>query len=210
MKRTGFETMSPFRYPLYISIHPRDGFLEMKANHKESPLAAGIIVVLWLLAEIFYRSFTAFDMNLFRAEETSLMRTAVITVIMYLMVCVSNWCFCTLLDGKGKLKEICVVAAYALLPYVIMRFITTVCSWVLAGDERIFLTYSMGVIMVWCGIIAFIGLAEIHEYTFAKTFLSVFLTIVGLVIMLFIILMVLTLFQQLYFFLMTVIMELRY
>ena len=210
MKRTGFETMSPLRYPLYICTNPKDGFLEMKANHKESPLAAGVIVVLWLFSEIFYRSATAYDMNNFRAEETSLMRTALITVIMYLMVCISNWCFCTLLDGKGKLKDIFVVAAYALLPYVIVRFVTTICSWVLAGDEQIFLTYSVSVIIVWCGIIAFIGLSEIHEYTFAKTLLSVFLTIVGLVIMLFVVLMILTLFQQLYFFLMTVIMELRY
>ena len=210
MKRTGFDTMSPYLYPFYICKHPRDGFLELRANKKGSTAVVVITVLLWLFVELFYRAATGYDMNKFDAADTSLLRTAVVTVAMYAMVCISNWCVCTLMEGKGKLKDICVVAANALVPYIIARFVTTVLSWVLAGDEQIFLTYAVVVAEVWGAIIAFSGLQEMHEYSFAKTIYSIVLTIACLIIMFFIILMLLILFEQLYYFIVTVMFEIRY
>lgn len=209
-KRTGFDTMSPFLYPFYICRHPRDGFLELKANKKGSTLVVFITVALWLFVELFHRAATGFDMNAFKAEDTSLLRTAVVTIIMFAMVCLSNWCICTLMEGKGKLKDICVVAANALVPYIIVRFITVLLSWILAGEEQVFLTYAVVVSEIWGAMIAFSGLQEIHEYSFLKTIFSIVLTIVCLIIMFFIALMLLMLFQQLYFFLVTVVFEIRY
>jgi hypothetical protein len=210
MKRTGFDTMSPYLYPFYICRHPRDGFLELKANKKGSAAVVAIIVALWLFVEIFYRTMTGYDMNGFKPEDTSLLRTSVITVMIFFIVCISNWCFCTLLDGKGRVKDICVVAANALVPYIIVRFITTMLSWVFAGDEQVFLTYAVVVSEIWGAFIAFSGLQEIHEYSFLKTIFAIFLTIVGLIIIMFILLMFLTLFQQVYFFAESLYIEIMY
>lgn len=209
-KRTGFDTMSPYLYPFYICMHPRDGFLELKANKKGSSLVVTVIIGLWLFVEMFARTATGYDMNSYTAADTSLLRTSVITVMIFFMVAISNWCFCTLLDGKGKLKDICVVCANALVPYIIARFITTCGSWILAGDEQVFLSYIVVVAEVWAFFIAFSGLQEIHEYTFGKTILAIFLTFVGLVIILFISLMLLMLFQQVYFFVLSLYFELSY
>lgn len=210
MKRTGFDTMSPYLYPFYICSHPRDGFLELKANKKGSTVVVLITVIAWLFVELFYRSATGYDMNQFSDADMSLLRTAVVTVIMFTMVCLSNWCICTLMEGKGKLKDICVVAANALVPYIIVRLITTMLSWVLAGDEQVFLTYAVVVSEIWGCIIAFCGLQEIHEYSFIKTIYAIGLTIVCLIIMFFIALMLLILFEQVYYFAATVVFELRY
>jgi len=209
-KRTGFDTMSPYLYPFYICIHPRDGFLELKANKRGSSLVVTLIIAAWLLVEMFYRTATGYDMNTFTAEDTSLLRTSVITVMIFFMVAISNWCFCTLLDGKGRLKDICVVAANALVPYIIVRFLTTCGSWILAGDEQVFLTYAVVVSEIWAFFIAFSGLQEIHEYSFGKTIFAIFLTIVGLIIILFIALMLLMLFQQVYFFVLSLYFEISY
>lgn len=209
-KRTGFDTMSPYLYPFYICIHPRDGFLELKANKKGSSMVVTFIIAAWLLVEMFYRTATGYDMNTFAAEDTSLLRTSVITVMIFFMVAISNWCFCTLLDGKGRLKDICVVAANALVPYIIVRFLTTCGSWILAGDEQVFLTYAIVVSEIWAFFIAFSGLQEIHEYSFGKTIFAIFLTIVGLIIILFIALMLLMLFQQVYFFVLSLYFEISY
>ncbi len=209
-KRTGFDTMSPYLYPFYICRHPKDGFLELRANKKGSPTVVVITVALWLFVELFYRVATGFDMNQFSAEETSLLRTAVVTIAMFVMVCLSNWCICTLMEGKGKLIDICVVGANALLPYIIVRFLTTILSWVFAGDEQVFLNYAVIVAELWGVLIAFSGLQEMHEYTFLKTVYAIGLTIVCLIIMFFIVLMLLILFEQLYFFITTVAFELRY
>ena len=210
MKRTGFDTMSPYLYPFYICRHPRDGFLELRANKKGSSLVVTIIVALWLFVELFYRSAMGFDMNQFLAADMSLLRTAVVTIAMFVMVCISNWCICTLMEGKGKLKDICVVASISLVPYIIVRFVTTLLSWVLAGDEQIFLTYAVTVAWIWSGMIAFSGLQEMHEYSFVKTILSIVLTIACLIIMFFIVLMLIILFEQLYYFVVTIMFEIRY
>lgn len=210
MKRTGFDTMSPYAYPFYICMHPRDGFLELKANKKGSLAVTTIIVALWLFVEVFRRTATGYDMNNYTAEDSSLFRTSIITIMIYFMVCLSNWCFCTLLDGKGRLRDICVVAAYSLVPYIIVRFITVPLSWVLTGNESVFLNYAVIIAEVWCAAIAFSGLEEIHEYSIPKTVLAVFLTFVGLVIILFVALMLLMLFQQVYFFIVTIIFEAKY
>ena len=210
MKRTGFDTMSPYLYPFYICRHPRDGFLELKANKKGSATVVAIIVALWLFVELFYRVVTDFDMNPFAEGQVSLLRTALITVIIFFMVAISNWCFCTLLDGKGKLLDICVVLSCALVPYIFARFGTTLLSLVLAGDEKVFLNYFVIITEIWGAAIAFCGLEEMHEYSVPKTILAIFLTAVGLTIMLFIALMLLSLFQQLYFFIVTVFYQIRY
>lgn len=202
--------MSPYAYPFYICKHPRDGFLELKANKKGSTTVVLLTVLAWLFVELFYRSATGYDMNQFEAADMSLLRTAVVTVIMFVMVCLSNWCICTLMEGKGKLKDICVVAANALVPYIIVRLLTTMLSWVLAGDEQVFLTYAVVVSEIWGAIIAFSGLQEIHEYSFIKTIYAILLTIVCLIIMFFITLMLLILFEQVYYFVVTVVFELRY
>lgn len=210
MKRSGFETMSPYRYPFYILFHPIDGFQEMRANKKGSLLMATIIVSCWMLVEVMHRTFTDFDMNAFDPENTSLLRVALITVVMYLMACVSNWCFCTLLDGKGKLKDIFVVGAYSLLPYVIVRFITILLSHIFVGSEQMLLTYCVVLSEVWCAFMVVAGLQEIHEYSLKKVFFSLFLTVVGIIIILFLALAFVQLFEKLYFFFATIILELRY
>ncbi len=211
MKRiSGFEEMSPWRYPFYILFHPIDGFQELKANKKGSMKCAIIIVLAWLLVEVFHRSFTSYDMNPYGMESQEMFRVSIMTVLMYVLACLSNWCFCTLLDGKGRLKDICVVGAYSLLPYVIVRLVTVMLSWVLVTDEQVMLTYALVLSEIWCALMIIVGLGEIHEYTLKKVFLSIFLTIVGIIIMLFLSLVVIMLLQQLYFFVATVSFELKY
>ena len=47
----------------FICSHPKDGFLELRANKKGSPTVVLITVGLWLFVELFYRVATGFDMK---------------------------------------------------------------------------------------------------------------------------------------------------
>ena len=210
MKRTGFDTMSVYRYPLYIVKHPQDGFQELKVNKKGSLKVAAIIVLLWLFVELLYRTVTDFDVNPFLNEDVNLFKVILITVLMYIMVCVSNWCFCTLLEGKGKIKDICVVVAYSLVPYIVMRFIWVSLSGVFIGQELMLFDYCIILAKAWCVIMAFIGLREMHEYSVAKTLLSFVLTILGILIIMFLGMMFFMIIQQVYVFGQTVMYELLY
>lgn len=123
-------------------------------------------------------------------------------------VTAANWCFCTLMDGKGSYGEICTVCSYALLPYLLVRNLTTLFSRVMTLDEGILLTYSVILSLVWSFFLLFSGLQEIHEYTEGKTVGSLLLTVVGVLIILFLLLLLATVFQQLSVFVRTVFLEL--
>ena len=202
--------MSEYRYPLYIVSHPQDGFQEMKANNKASIKSSVIIILLWLFVELLYRTITDYDVNPFANEEISIIKVSMITVLMYVMACVANWCFCTLLDGKGKMKDIFVVGAYSLIPYIFVRLTWVLLSEVFTSQELILVDYCVILAKVWCFIICFIGLKEIHEYTVKMTIMSIFLTILGILIMMFLGMMFLTLVQQLYTMGSTVFLEIMY
>ncbi len=203
-KRTGFDTMSPYLYPVYICMHPRDGFLELKANKKGSSLVVTIIIGLWLLVEMFHRTSTGYDMNAFTAEDSSLLRTSVITVMIFFMVAISNWCFCTLLDGKGKLKDIYIVICYSLTVLLIGDAVVTFASNFVTTEEVMILTSLQMVCYAYFVFLLIAGLGTVHEYSFAGNLASMVMTIVAAAVILFIGVLLFTMLERMFSFVVSV------
>lgn len=208
MKRSGFDTMSKYAYPWYIILHPSDGFHEMRINKKSSLINVAVILVCFFLVNVYQRMFTDFDFNNYTAGQNNIFILFLSTIGMFFVLAAANWCFCTLLDGKGTFKDICTVFAYSLIPYIIVCFITTTLTNVLSLDEGSFLQYVLVVAALWTFFIAFAGLQSIHEYTAGGVIGSLVLTIVGALIIIFIIFLFFMLVQQFYSFINTIIIEL--
>ncbi|MBO5197262.1 MAG: YIP1 family protein [Lachnospiraceae bacterium] len=210
MKRSGFQTMSPYVYPFYTMLHPKDGFQEMKMNHKDSVPVTILLVAAYIVVDILYRIFVDFDLNGYNAEKVSAPRVAVTLVAVFFIVTAANWCFCTLLDGKGKFREICYVAACAILPMILMNLIVIILSRFLTIDESVIITYPAIVVKCWSLLLFAVGLSEIHDYSGKKTVFSLILTVVGIVAILFLGMITVMLFRQLYYFIVSVIFEIKY
>lgn len=207
MKRSGFSTMSKWAYPWYILIHPFDGFHEMRVNKKSSVKMMLIVLVAFFFSETYRKLSTDFDFNNYDPQKVNIVMLFFTTVVLFFIVAIANWCFCTLLDGKGRLQDICVVFAYALIPYIIISIIVTSLTGVFAIDEGGFLEYALLLAKLWSAIIAFAGLQMVHEYSAKKVLGSAFLTIVGVIIILFIAFLFVMLIQQLIIFINTVWIE---
>ena len=130
------------------------------------------------------------------------------TIVLFFVVAIANWCFCTLLDGKGTFKDICTVFAYALIPYIIMTFAVTLFTSFLSLEEGAFLEYALTISLLWSLLVAFAGLQSVHEYSAKKVVGSIILTLLGVLIILFIAFLFIMLIQQLLIFLNTVWIEL--
>ena len=202
--------MSPYVYPFYIMTHPKDGFQEMKMNKKSSLSVTILIICAYTLVDMLYRKMVDYDLNIYDAKEVSAVRVMVITVATFFVITAANWCWCTLLDGKGKYQEIFYVVACSMLPTLMMNVITIVLSYFFAAADLIFLQYLAIVAKAWTLLLMGVGLAEIHDYSAKKTLFSMFLTVVGIVIILFLAMLLMSLFQQLYLFVVTVVLELKY
>lgn len=201
--------MPKWKYPLYILRHPIDGYQELKNNKKYSMTAANVILLFWIVLAILNWGYIDFDFRT-NLSEVSLFQIFLTTIVVFIMVVVANWCFCTLMDGKGRMKEIWICAAYALLPYTICGYIRFALSFLLVYDEAVFLTYLTSISVIWSFLLFLLGLSVLHEYNFSKTIGSFLLTVFGVVIMIFFMVLVSGLLVQIYSFFMTVYSEITY
>lgn len=204
-----YAKMAKWKYPFYILRHPVDGYHEMKNNKKYSLKAANVILVFWVLLSILDWGYIDYD---FRDKfgDVSLVQVLLTTVVIFALVVIANWCFCTLMEGKGRLPEIWVCCAYALLPYVICGYIRLLLSYVMVYDEAVFLTYLVMIAAVWSFLLFMTGLSVLHDYSFSKTIMSFALTVFGVLIVIFFIVLISGLVLQIYNFFMTIYSEIRY
>lgn len=208
MKRSGFDTMSKWAYPWYIIIHPFDGFQEMRLNRKGSVKNIIIILIAFFFSQAYYKLSTDFDFNKFDKSRVNIVMLLFTTVVLFFVVAVANWCFCTLLDGKGTFKDICTVFAYSLIPYIITTVAVTSFTGILSLNEGAFLQYALTLSFLWSFFIAFAGLQAVHEYSAKKVVGSVILTMLGILIILFIAFLFIMVIQQLFIFIGTIWIEL--
>lgn len=204
-----YARLQKWKYPFYILRHPVDGYHEMKNNKKYSLAAANVILAAWTLLEILNWGYIDFDFKS-RFQDVSLFQVLLTTVIIFAMVVVANWCFCTLMDGKGRLPEIWVCCAYALLPYVLCGYVRLALSFLMVYDEAVFLNYLIIIAALWSFLLFMLGLSVLHDYSAAKTAASFGLTVFGVLIAIFFATLISGLVIQIYSFFMTVYSEIRY
>ena len=194
----------------YAVTHPFEGFEDMRWKKAGSiPVSWGIIL-LWFVASIFEERLYGFQ---FRASPDKLFNVIpfiVQTVILFLTWVVGNWCVCTLLDGEGRIRNIFIYSAYALIPYVISLYIEVLLSHILIQDEIVFIEVVSVIGVSWSALLLFSAVRSVHQYSFGKTVLAIFLTIIAMFVMLFLLVLLLALFQQVYVFIYSVYTELAY
>ncbi len=61
----------------------------------------------------------------------------------------ANWFVCTLMGGKGKLREIIIITCYSLLPLILKNFITVILTNVLLPTEANFLSILSAVSVIY-------------------------------------------------------------
>lgn len=196
--------------PFGCLIHPFDGFYAVKEEGKGSLLASGAIILVFFIATIFKRQSTGYTFNHADLSALNIWLIAAKTLVLYALWVAGNWAVATWMDGEGKAKQIGIVSAYALIPYVAAIIVSTLLSKVLVQEEGMFLGYITSVAMIWSAVLMFIGMLIIHDYGAVKTLQSIALTFAAMGIVVFLAVLFYTLFQQVYVFIYTIYNELLF
>ncbi len=202
--------MGKIKLAFYSIIHPFAGFEEIKWHKKGSILCATIFLLFYYLSSIVEFQFTGFLFTTNKPEDLNILLLAVSNLIPFVLFSVSNWAVCTLFDGEGRFAEIYVAVGYALVPYTVVRFLTTLLSNFVIRDEYAFVSMLSTVGLIWSLAIGFIGLNTVHQYTFKKTFLSVLASLLGVFIILFLCVLAGSLWNQVYSFIMSIYTEITF
>ena len=187
---------SRYSAPLFTMLHPLDGFENLQLRRGWSVgLALGLLTALFLaLTGSWF--LTGFAFNDYRSSDFNVLITLMQAFGVVVVWIIANWAVCTLIEGKGRLKDIFCTTVYALLPFILSLLVAVLLSNVLTLEEAAFVTFVRQAGIWWSVVLLLCGLSRIHQFGFGKTLLSVLLTLVGMAIIVFLLIMFFGLMQQ--------------
>lgn len=195
--------------PIYVLLHPVDGFEQFRTRNMQSvPIALGLSVC-WFLVNVVEYFCTGFAFNNNRAVDYDAFANIIGTIGLYVLFVISNWALCTLLNGKGRTREIICVVGYSLTPILITKLLAVLLTNVMTLQESAFVSIITTLGMLWAAIILLLGLYTIHQYSFGATVLSTIFTVVGMFVIALLVVLFFTLLQQCFSFFYSVYSELK-
>jgi hypothetical protein len=189
------------KFPLYIMTHPIQGYRQFKEEKKGKTSVGLFYLAMMILASIFEYKYTGPVVAMYDQTKFSSISIIVYTIVPVVVLSVANWSITTLLDGKGKMKEIFLMGCYSFFPVVYTTFLCVILSNVVTENEVGFLNLLYIVATFLQGYLIFMGLVVLHEYGIGKTLLTFLFTIVATMVIMFIALLIFDLSQQIYGFL---------
>ena len=201
---------SQSRWVKYAVTHPFEGFEDMRWKKSGSLKISLLIIVLLFFGQIAYGRLYGFQFCVVHDKTFNIVPYIVRSFILFGAWTLGNWAVCTLLDGEGTLRNICIYSAYSLIPYVVQLYINVILSHFLIRDEYVFMQAIEVIGVGWTVILMFSAIKSVHQYSFGKTAFAIILTIAAMFIMLFLLVLFMSLIQQVYIFISSIYTELSY
>ena len=195
---------------MQVLTSPADTLFEIKYHGRFNGKVVPVVLLFMFLSIICTRQLTAFTFNYNNVEEGNMLVVLAVMLLVFVAFCTVNWCITSLLDGKGRFKEIACTTAYALIPYIACSYISCALSYFITVEESMFLTIISAVGFIWSAALILMGFKSIHEYSMTKTVLSILITLLGVVIVIFLCVLLIGLIQQIISFFATIYNEIMY
>ena len=198
------------RYALHVISHPFDGFWDLTHEHRGSMAAAHTFLILFLITRVLKLMLTSFQFISAPIQYINVFEEMASLLIPFLILCLANWSLTTLFDGKGRFKDIYIAMCYALVPYVLIQLPMILVSNMLTFEEGSLYTVMLGISLVWCFFLVFVGLMEVHDYGPGKTFIFIIATVFGACVIIFLLLVFFSLLSDAFGFFISLYREITY
>ncbi|MBL8092903.1 MAG: YIP1 family protein [Anaerolineales bacterium] len=203
-----FRLIDDFVFMFRFIKQPSDSFYYIKTRERGSLRFAGLIYA-WVLAlrvlTIYATSFIFSPygtLAYFRVEDEILP-----TLLAIALWNAANYLVSTISDGEGRVRDVIIGSAYSLFPYTLFALPIALLSNVLTQNEVFVHDFSLNLMWAWVGIMLFIMVKEIHNYTFSETVRNVLTTLFTMGLFLLTGYILYVLFNQLYEFVYAIFQE---
>lgn len=153
---------------LLIVKKPVETFNELKYRRYRHWGLIALTLAAWLIVDIMVKQLYGFRFNTNHADELNILIELSMTIGLFFLFCISNWAICTLSSGEGRFDEICTFCAYAMIPYIVFRFVSILLSRVLTFNEEVFLNWFVWIGMLWSAMLLFQAIRIVHQYSMGQ------------------------------------------
>lgn len=193
-----------------VMFHPFVAFYDVKYRKRGSLKIAIGITALLFLSKVMFVTRSGFLFNTCDAYHYNVLFTLVETVGVLLLWTLVNWAICTVMSGKGRMKDIYIVSSYATMPLILSNALSLVLSHVMTLEGADVLNVLRIIALIYAFLLLVIGIMAIHEYDFKKFMFTSFVTLFGMILVVFVGFMIVILLQQFGNFLYSLYMEVVY
>ena len=178
-------------------------------------LLTGVVKIEWLspVTSLFLKHMSFFFIPLGVGLLGALDLIAPIWVEMTLLLIVlwnaANYLISTISDGEGRVRDVIIGSAYSLFPYALFVLPIALLTNVLSLNEAFLYSFSMNIVWAWTGLMLFIMVKEIHNYSFWETVRNVLITIFTMALFVLTGYILYVLFNQLFDFVSAIFQEVR-
>ena len=193
---------------LTVLIHPADTFDEIKEKRQGSLLLCAVLLALYYVLSVLQVLAGGFIFTMYDPASFNSLWVLARSVGLVLLWVAGNWMVCTLMQGKGRLKEILIVTCYSLTPLIIGQALSLLLTNVLLSSEGEILGIVKAVALLYTLLLLTVGTIRIHEFSMRRFLGTTLLTLLGMAAIVFLLIMIGLLLQQFVGFVLTVGMEL--
>lgn len=207
---TRFKLVDDLVFMFRFIKQPADSFYYIKKNLRGSIRFAVIIYVLVVVLRVAILYVTGFIFNRYVSlSDIKPLNEIIYTVLAIFMWNAANYLISTISDGEGRIKDVVIGTAYSLFPYVLFALPIALLTRVLSLNEVFIYSLGQNLIYVWVGLMLFIMVKEIHNYSFGETVKNILLTIFTMGLFLLTGYILYVLFNQLFDFISAILQEVR-
>lgn len=169
--------MDQLSYTLYFIKHPIDGCYGIRRERKSSYLSANIILTIFTLVYIAYKYFTGFLFKMVPDGYYEIPTDIVYIVVIFALSVCCTYLVSTINEGEGTFQQLYCGLIYSLTPYLIFKPMILIISNVVTYNERFIVNFSNLFMYTWIGVLIFLTIKEINNYTIKETIKVIGLTL---------------------------------
>jgi len=179
-----------------VARHPMDNFHYMKYKQKGSVAGAALNFILFFAAFLIFQTSKGFIVQLVEIEDMDFNVIIGGFFGIYILFVICNYLVTSINDGEGGVLDIFKLVSYSMLPLSVTLLSVTLISHVITDNERFLLNLMLFAGISWTVALLWLGLQEVHNYSFSNTFKSLIFTAVFMLIALIVLFNMTILFDQ--------------
>lgn len=197
-------------YMFFFMKHPIDGCYGIRKENRVSVLSANILLVIGMIEYVINKYFCGFLFKSVRDGEYDVVSDIGFIILVLLLVVGCNYLMCTINDGEGKLKHIYCSLIYSFGPYLIIQPVLFLFSHAVTENEEFFVSFGNLAMLTWVGVLLFLSIKEINNYSVKETIKIILLTAFTILIVCLLAFIIYVLWSQVFDFVQSICREVVY